>query len=173
MTTKTRPIVRLTGFLLGGLLAAALLLSGRMPASRAEAGARLTIDARTTAELGVSPAGQRLLTARNLHSGGPGARGALTLSRYARGTRSVRLRASSDERSLDEHVWLEIRAAGKRAFRGRLADLRRWTPVAFRLSMGETRRIELRASIPPSVGDGYRGRSTELTLEWSSRKASE
>jgi hypothetical protein len=171
MTTRTRPILRITGFLLGGLLAAALLLSGRIPDSGTGAGARLTIDTQPTPELGVSPAGRSFLKARDLQPGGPEARGALTVSGYARGVQSVRLRATSGERTLDELVWLEVIAGGKRVFYGRLAKLRRWTAQDFEVATGETHRVHLSAWIPASVRNGYQGHSSELTLEWKTREA--
>jgi hypothetical protein len=171
MTTKTRPILRLTGFLLGGLLAAAVLLSGRMPESGAAAGARLTIETQPTAQLGVSPAGRSFLTARNLQPGGPEARGELTVSAYARGERSVHLRAKVQEPALDDVVQLEITAGGKRLFRGRLAELRRWTPRGFNVATADTRTVHFSAWIPASFRDGYQGRSSELTLEWRTREA--
>jgi hypothetical protein len=171
MTPKTRSILRLTGFLLGGLLAAALLLSGRMPESGAAAGARLTIDARPTAELGVSPAGRDFLTARNLQPGGPEARGELTVSAYARGDRSAHLRAAVEEPTLDDLVRLEITAAGRRLFHGKLAELRRWTRRGLEVTTAETYKVHFSAWIPASAQDGYQGRSSELTLEWRTRKA--
>ena len=146
MTAKTRPILRLTGFLLGGLLAAAVLFSGRMPASGAAGGARLTIETQPTA--------------------------GLTVSAYARGERSVHLRATVQEPALDDVVQLEITAGGKRLFRGRLAELRRWTTRGFDVAGGETRKVHFSAWIPASVRDGYQGRSSELTLEWRTREAS-
>jgi hypothetical protein len=171
MTTKTRPIVRLTGFLLGGVLAAAVLLAGRMPESGAAAGARLTIDAQPNAQLGVSPAGRDFLTARNLQPGGPEARGELTVSAYARGERSVHLRADVQEPTLDQVVRLEITAGGRRLFRGPLAELRRWTARGVEVATGEIRKIHFSAWIPASIQDGHQGRSSELTLELTTRKA--
>ena len=172
MTAKTRPILRLTGFLLGGLLAAAVLFSGRMPASGAAGGARLTIETQPTAGLGVSPAARSFLTARNLQPGGPESRGELTVSAYARGESSVHLRAAVQEPALDDVLRLEITAGGRRLFRGRLAELRRWTPRGFDVAGGETRKVHFSAWIPASVRDGYQGRSSELTLEWRTREAS-
>jgi hypothetical protein len=171
MTIQNRPIIRLTGFLLGGLLAAGLILAGRLPATHAEVGARLTIDTAPTSALGFSPAGRELLTARDLRPGGKGVRGAVTLTAYAPGTLSVRLRVASGDRNLDDLVRLDVTAGDGRLFRGTLAQLRRWTARDLRLAMREKRTVELRAWIPASVHDGYQSRSAELTLAWRTRRA--
>lgn len=165
MTAKETGAIRFIGFLVGGVLAVGLVLSGRVPESRAGAGATLTIETQPTTELGVSQAGE-LLSERSLAPGGRKAHETIGLANYTGRALSVGLRASSGGRDLDRVLLLEIATGGERTFRGPLGELRTWTAATLTLAPRQKRRVAVRAWIPSSVRDGYQGRSTAIELEW-------
>jgi hypothetical protein len=171
MRPTTTHLLRLTGFVIGAVLAIGLVLSGRMPKSQAEAPARLSIAAQPTTELGVSPAGARFLEAGRLLPGGRPGRGTLTVSNFADRPLRVRMRVRSPQRDLDAAIRLRVLTDGRKLFDGRLAALRSWTRGSVRLLASERRELEFRAWVPMSVESGYEGRSVELELEWKKAKS--
>lgn len=165
MTAKNSGSIRFTGFLLGCVLAAGLVLSGRAPEGQAGSGAGLTISTKPTTELGVEPVGE-LLSERNLKPGAREAHATIRLANFTARALSVRLRIASGSQDLDRILLIELGTAGERVFRGRLGELRSWSAGRLRLAPRQKRRVEVRAWLPASVRDGYQGRSAEVELEW-------
>ena len=171
MKANTNHLLRFTGFAGGAVLAVGLVLSGRMPESRAEAPARLSITARPTSELGVAPAGVEFLATRRLLPGGRPARGRVAVSNFTGRRQSLRLRVSSAQRELDSVVRIDVRAGGPQVFEGRLAELRSWTRGSLEFRPRGRRKVEFRAWVPISVKSGYQGRSADLELEWKKARS--
>jgi hypothetical protein len=170
MNATSMHLLRLTGLLVGAGLAVAVLLAGRMPASQAEAPARLSMASQPIEPVAVSPAGPDFLEAGRLRPGGGLARGRLTLTNLTSRPLHVRMRVSSAQRDLDRVVQLRVRAATRELFEGPLSELRTWSRERVRLPAGKPRKLEFEVWVPISVKSGYEGRSAGLEVEW--KKAS-
>lgn len=154
------------GFGLGLLTAGVALAGWRIPEGSGSLGTDLTVLALRSGELDVDPAG--LVLAGTGMRPGPdaaGAHGRLRI-RNQTGTRlAVRLRALPSSGDLDQMLALRISSRGTELYRGTLGGLRRWTRRPLGLAPGGERTLDLRAWLPASVGDGYRGRIEAVTLE--------
>lgn len=168
-TRRATAFVRLGGLVCGLALAAALVLSGRVPASDSTVPAQVTIASQPTEEVGVSPAGKALIRANHLLPG-ISRRGTVTVSNYSDAGRLLRARLSSSSRDLDRALQVSIEASGQRLFDGFLHQLRSWTPGSLALAPGEWRRVELRVWIEAAPGAGWQGRAADLMLEWDSEE---
>jgi hypothetical protein len=166
MKAHTSHILRFTGLVIGALLAVSLVLSGRMPASQAEAPARLSMASQPTTQLGVEPAGKDFIADEPLLPGGRSARGLLSITNFTNRRLGVRLRTSSAQRDLDRLVRLRVSSGGRTVFEGGLGQLRSWSRGIVRLAAADRRKVRFRAWLPMSVESGYEGRSVELELEW-------
>jgi hypothetical protein len=168
MTTRSKGFARVTGLLVGSTLAVAFVADGRMPESGPEPGARVTMRTGPTGELAVSRA-RPFLSARNLRPAGDDG-GAVTVTNQTDSPLAVSARAVPSSRELDELLLVGITAGRKPLFRGRLRDLRRWTPSAFMLAAGRRAKLRVRVWLPSSARRGYRARTVDVTLEWRARR---
>jgi hypothetical protein len=170
MSANTTHLVRFTGFAIGAAIAIAVVMAGRMPASQAEAPARLTIASQPTTELGLKPAGAEFL-AGPLRPGEAPARGVITLDNFTTRPLAVAMRVTSPQHDLDSVVRLQATLRGRRVFSGPLGALRSWTRGPLRVPAGGLHNLEFRAWVPMSTDSGYEGRSVELQLEWKKAKS--
>lgn len=164
MTGKSGSLIRWTGFVAGCLIGVSVVLLGKLPEGRAATGVKLSVSSHPSAELGVSPAGNPFLEARELVPGGPHASGRLELSNYTTHRLAVHARLQPGERDLDSLVQVALTADNKSVFRGRLSELRSRSAARFGLGPKERRQLALRAWLPRSVKHDFQGRSAQLQL---------
>jgi hypothetical protein len=164
VTGKSGTIVRWTGFLAGCLIGVSFVLLGKVPEGRAASGVKLSLSSQPSAQLGVAPAGNPFLEARDLAPGGRPANGQFELSNYT--TRELALQAhiQPGDRDLDSLVQVDLTTDNKSVFRGRLAELRSRSAARFALGPKERRQLALRAWLPRSVKHDFQGRSANLQL---------
>jgi hypothetical protein len=164
LTGKSGTIVRWTGFLAGCLIGVSFVLLGKVPEGRAANGVKLSLSSQPSAELGVAPAGNPFLEARELTPGGPSASGRFELSNYTTRKLRVQARLQPGERDLDSLVQVALTTDNKSVFRGRLAELRSRSAARFALGPKERRQLALRVWLPRSVKHDFQGRSANLQL---------
>jgi hypothetical protein len=164
MTLATSPFVRWTGFIAGCLIGVSAVLVGKLPEGQAASGVKLSLSSQPSAELGVSPAGNPFLRARELVPGGPAASGRLELSNFTTRRLVVRARLQPGNRDLDSLVEVVLAADNKTVFRGRLSELRSRSAARLALGPKGRRQLALRAWVPSSVRHDFQGRSAVLAL---------
>jgi hypothetical protein len=160
---STDAIVKLVGLAAGLALAAALLLSSRVPADDTPVGADAALVATPPGELLVSGS-PSFLRGRGLVQGGPAASGRLTLRNITERPLAVRMRLVPSRPDLDRALRVELEDAGSPVAVGTLGDLRGWSRSTVRLKPGERRRLDGRVSIASGAED-YEGRTVKASLE--------
>jgi hypothetical protein len=73
----------------------------------------------------------------------------------------LRLRAQASSRDLDRALWVELAAASRTIYLGRLGVLRRWTSAG-ELARGEEMALDARVRL---AGQGVAGAAVDVTLE--------
>ena len=160
-------MAKLVGLTVGLAVAAALLMTWRVPAMSGALGADLKLVATPPGELTLKPAGA-FLQGRRLTAGGAAATGRLELRNVTARRLTVRVRLLPSAGDLDRALQLELEDAGRLVAIGRLGALRRWSRRAFELRPGESRRLDARAFVVDHAG-GYEGRMVDVTLELRAR----
>ena len=163
--------VRAAGLLAGLCLVAVVALqSWRVPASPSAAGLELDLRAVPSGEVGVAPAG-RVLGGTALTPGGPDVRGRVRLTNRTAQAVAARPLLSGGDPEFDRLVELELTAAGREVFRGRLGDLRDDVSTSVPLRRGDTVPVAVRAWVPQGAGDAAVARAGRWTLTFSSAGA--
>jgi hypothetical protein len=170
MTKRRQRWTSRMAFVAGVVLAAAVLVAGRVPAEGRPLDARVSLAAAATGGVSVSPE-RRVVASRRLAPGGPALQGRVRLLNQTSKGVSVLVRASSAERALDQLVRVELRAGHARPLRTTLSGLRRWRRVGTTLPRQTERRIAIRVWIPASVTGGHEGRRSAITLEFTRKGA--
>jgi hypothetical protein len=165
VTTRRKPWIGRVGFVLGILLAAAIIATGSVPGGNRALSAELKLGATATGGLAVAPEG-RVLSAHRLAPGAPGAEGAIKLLNQTSERASVLVRAKTTDPALDGLVRLQLRAGHGSPLRATLGELRRWRRLAPALAPQHRERVAVRVWIPASVDGGHEGRRAEVTLDF-------
>jgi hypothetical protein len=165
VTTRRKPWIGRVGFVVGIFVAAAIVATGSVPGGTRALGAQLELSATATGGLAVAPEG-RVMTARRLMPGAPGAEGRIRLLNQTSQSASILVRAKTTDPALDGLVRLELRAGAGSPLRTTLADLRRWRRLRPALAPQRRVRVAVRAWIPASVEGGHEARRTAVTLEF-------
>jgi hypothetical protein len=171
VTATSDTVASWGGLILGLALAAALVVSWRVPEPDQTLGADLRMVAAPGGELELEP-DSVFLSGRSLGAGDR-ADGHLRIRNLTGRPVGVRLRGLPSSHDLDERVSAELRSGDRILARGSLGELRAWTRTPLALGPGETREIEARLSVPQHGGSGYRGRIVDVTLEFWTRVTEE
>ena len=166
VTTRRQPWIGRVGFVVGIVLAAAIVATGSVPGGNRALGAKLELGATATGGLAVAPEGH-VMTARRLAPGAPGAEGRIRLLNQTSGRASILVRARTTDPALDGLVRVELRAGKGSPLRTTLADLRRWRRLEPALAPQRRERVAIRVWIPASVDGGHEGRRSDVTLEFA------
>jgi hypothetical protein len=154
------------GFVLGVLLAGAVLMAGRVPAEGRPLDTHVKVSA--TATGGVSSLSERRIAeGRRLFPGGPALEGRVRLLNQTSGRASLLVRATAPDDALDELVVVELSGGGKPSLETTLGELRSWRSLGAPLASQRKRTISVRAWIPASVTGGHEGRRADVTLEFT------
>jgi hypothetical protein len=157
-------------FVVGVVLAAAVVAAGAVPQGGRELRAELKVSATATGGLAITPE-SRVLARGRLAPGTRPVRARVKLLNQTSRAVSVLVRASSTEHDLDDSVRVELRAGHGRPLRATLGQLRRWRRIGPSLEAHRREPVALRIWIPRSDG-GYEGRRSDVTLEFLRRGAS-
>ena len=163
-TSILKSTVRLASLAAGLLAAAAVLSASAVPAGRGALGAELLLNANSTGELAVDPAGAPFLRARDLRPSGHSSEGALVLANQTSRALDVRVRSRPHDRSLDQALSMAVNAGKARIFSGPMGRLRHWSAGAVTIPAGERVRLTLKTWVPPSARR-WQNRLAESTLE--------
>jgi hypothetical protein len=157
------------GFALGLAVAAAALLSWRVPGGTGTLAADVYFRSIPTGEIAATPAGD-FISGSGLEPGLANAlEGVLNVRNQTGRKLAVRLRAPAQHRDLDRLLRIDIAAGSTHLYRGSLGGLRRWTRAAFPLEPGESGSIRVRAWLPSRLNSGYQGRVETATVEFAAR----
>lgn len=160
--------IRLTSLAAGLLAAAAVMSASVVPPGRGALGAELLLNADSTGELAVKPAGAPFLRARELRAGGPAAEGALTLANQTSVRLRVAVRSRPADRSLDAALRVSVSVGRKQLFTGLMGELRRWSPRGVGVPAGGRVTLRFKAWVPRSAR-AWQNRMAESTLELRAR----
>ena len=170
ITTYNSRAIPVIGVALGLGVALAAVLSWRIPASSQSLGAELRFVPAATGEVSISPDGP-LLTARGLAPGDSAGR-RFRLENVAGRPLRVRLRALPSQRALDRALQVELTAAGRRIYAGRLGELRSFASGgALNLPRKGSVEVEMRARLDRGAGPDHEGQIVDVTMELQARAA--
>jgi hypothetical protein len=171
MTTRRHRRTSQVGFVVGVLLAGAVLIAGRVPDEGRALDAQLKLSA--TATGGVAALSQdRLLTSGRLAPGGDPLEGQLRLLNQTSKSVDLLVRATAADPALDRIAAVELQAGDADPMRTTLGALRRWRPVGARVASKREQTVTVRVWIPGSASAGYEGRRADVTLEFTRKGAS-
>lgn len=149
-----------------GMALAALAVSGwTVPAGDPPRGVAATLTAGPTGELGVAP-GDTIARARELKAGESIA-GRFAVTNQTGSPLAVALRAAVPSRDLDERLRLRAAIGRRTVADASLGAARTWSSSTV-LGPGESRRVELRLSVP-SEAVGYHDRRADVRIELRSK----
>lgn len=150
------------GFVLGVSLAISAIIGWRLPRGTGRLGADVAVAFLQTGTLQLSTA-TPLINASDLRPGGAAANGTVDVRNSSGSTLAVRVKAEPSIADLDSLLWIDVRASGRRVYRGTLGDLRGGSK-AFTISPLQTRTLLVRTWLPTDVTNGYDGRIDEVNL---------
>lgn len=160
--------VRLAG-VLAGLILVAVFAAGawRVPASPRAAGLDVDVRAVGTGEVGVTPGGS-VVRGSGLTPGGRVLRGRVRLENRTAGVLRARPAVTGGDPALDALLEVELRVAGRVAFRGPASRLRSGGvgPVAV-LQRGGTAAVAVAVRVPQGAGDDAVARAGQWTLSFA------
>lgn len=157
------------GFLAGLAIAAAAVLTWRIPAGTGTLGTDLIVATGPTGELVVSQTGP-FISATGLL---PGAEadapsGSVKIENQTAVTLSVKVQALPSTKDLDSLLWIAIDAGGTELYRGPIGAIRTGTPKALTLDSTQKATIDVRTWLPQTVTSGYEGRIANVDLTFLS-----
>jgi hypothetical protein len=138
-----------------------------LPTSGSPPGLDLRLIVVPPGELTVDPAGV-VASARAMQAGDEAARGTIEVRNIAGRRLDVRPIALPSVKGLAQKVRLRATVGDRTIAAGTLASLERPGGAGVEIPSGDSRRIEVSASMPPEE-TGYRGRILDVTLELRSR----
>jgi hypothetical protein len=160
---------RAAGLLVGLAGAALLILSWRLPTTSGTLSADLTVAARPTGELGVSPHGT-FVRALGMRPGSRGGSGDVRVTNQTASRLDISLRTTGQGRDLDLLTRVVISADRYTVFDGTLGDLRQ-PHLGFALEPGDAADVGVRVWLRAGTGDRYRGRVEAVTLDFDGTPA--
>lgn len=131
----------------GIMLAAALVLSWKVPAEGRPLPAEVSVRADPSGELELRPAGD-FLSAPRLRVGGRAASGTLLLHNITPVTLAVRVRLEPSSSALDRALLVRLDGDGRQLVAARLGALRRWSARALTIRPGRSAVLRVRVSLP-------------------------
>jgi hypothetical protein len=165
-TVNVSSISRVSGLLVGLSLALVALVGARVPAGTGEVPASASLKAEPSVKLGITPVGRELLTERRL-APGRFVSGLVQVSNLT----GVSLLATPRFHTVRGEAPAELQVAlvsrGRRLYSGSLAGFH----PSVRLRAGETRPLRFRLSAPRAYEREIAGRSFELTVRWTTKRA--
>jgi hypothetical protein len=170
MSTKTSTdrIARRVGIALGICLAAAALVSWRVPGGERTLGADVRMEALQTGPVGVAPL-QPFLTQPSLMPG-QSASGSATLRNQTGVPLVLRLRALPSVPDLDRLLRVRVSTGATTLYDGELGGLRAGS-APLRVASARTADVHVTASLPAAVRSGFQGRIVDVSLQIDSRPA--
>ncbi len=165
---KTTQIARWTGLFAGLGLALVTLSLARVPAGTGSVPARLSLVAEPSVQLGLSPVGRELLSARTLVPGRSSVSGVVQVSNLTGDTLSVRPRLRAVDTPAPDALRVQVTAGGRTIYSGPVAGMR----AKLRLPGRTAARVRFRISAPRSADRQVRGRVMRLVVRWTTRARS-
>jgi hypothetical protein len=158
------------GFVLGVSLAVTAVLGWRLPRGTGRLGADVAVAFLQTGELQLSET-TPLITRSGLRPGGS-ASGTVDVRNSSGSVLSVSVAAEPSIGDLDELLWLDVVASGKRIYHGPVGDLREGSAQRFTIAPLQTKTLDVRTWIPTAVENGFEGRIDSVTLTFGPKVVS-
>jgi hypothetical protein len=162
MAIAATPWARAAGVLLGAAAVAAVLASWAPSGAQPVAGTTVSLTVNRAATLDVAPAGAILTT--SLMPGTPRT-ASVRLRNIGDRPSQVRLRIEPATGDADPYLGFEIRADGRRVYRGPLGGLRTWTGTALHLRSGQAVELTIAVSLLDTLPAAAELPEQDLTIE--------
>jgi hypothetical protein len=169
LTLSKNRVARVVGIGLGIALAAAALLSWRVPGGERTLGADVRFEALQTGPVGVTPIQSFASTPSLLP--GKAISGDVTLRNQTGTPLALRLRALPSTSDLNSLLVVRVSAGAKTLYDGSLGGLRSAGTSPLRLAPGRSGAVRVNASLPAGEHSGFEGRIVDVTLQIASRRA--
>jgi hypothetical protein len=157
---------RVIGLLVGLSLAAAALVGARIPAGTGEVPASASLKAEPSVELGIAPVGRELLSERRL-APGESVSGLVQVSNLTGASLLATPRFHTVRGEAPAALRVALLSGGRTIYSGSIA---RFHPPV-RLRAREARSLRFRLSFPRAHEGEIAGRSFDLSIRWSTKKA--
>lgn len=171
--TKVKPTIdrtaRLLGTAVGVCLAAAALISWRVPGGERTLGADVRIEALQTGEVGVAPL-HPFASAPSLLPGSS-LTGDVTVRNQTGVPLALRLRALPSTRELDSLLGVRVSAGGRTLYAGDLGGLRTAGSRPLALQAAQSSRLHVTASLPAGLRSGFQARIVDVSLQIDTSRA--
>ena len=159
-------ISRLSGLLVGLSLAAAALVGARIPAGTGEVPASASLKAEPSVELGIAPVGRELLSERRL-APGKSVSGLVQVSNLTGASLLATPRFHTVRGEAPADLRVALLSGGHTLYSGSIA---RFHP-SVRLGARQARSLRFRISAPLAHEREIAGRSFDLSIRWSTKRA--
>jgi hypothetical protein len=159
-------ISRACGLLVGLSLALLVLVGARVPAGTGQVPASASLKAEPSVKLGIAPVGRELLTERRL-APGESVSGLVQVSNLTGASLLATPRFHTVRGEAPAELEVALLAGGHTLYSGTIASFH----PSLRLRPREARSLRVRLSAPRAHASEIEGRSFELGLGWSTRKA--
>jgi hypothetical protein len=159
-------ISRVCGLLVGLSLALVALVGARVPAGTGEVPASASLKAEPSVELGIAPVGRELLSERRLAPGEP-VSGLVQVSNLTGASLLATPRLHTVRGEAPAELQVALLARGRTLYRG---SIERFHP-AVRFGPRQARSLRVSISAPRAHASEIEGRSFELGMRWTTRKA--
>ncbi|MFL5735946.1 MAG: hypothetical protein ACJ76P_01240 [Actinomycetota bacterium] len=157
------------GFLLGAGLAVAALLSWRIPPGHTTLGAAVTVVTQPSGELAISPGGTLInATAMKPSSASSAETGELHVRNETGANLEVHLRGVASQPDLNDALMVDVSSGKTSIFSGTLGEFRSWSDDGVAVDPGARASFRVSTWLPPSLKEGYQGRTTSVDLEFKS-----
>jgi hypothetical protein len=159
-------IARLSGLLVGLSLALIALVGARVPAGTGEVPASASLKAEPSVQLEVTPVGRELLSERRIVPG-DSVSGLVQVSNLTGATLLTTPRFHSVRGEAPAALRVDLTAGGRSLYSGSIA---RFHP-SVRLGARAARNLRFRITAPRAHAREIEGRSFELTIRWTTKRA--
>jgi hypothetical protein len=169
ITLSNNRTARILGIGLGIALAAAALLSWRVPGGEHTLGADVRFEALQTGPVGVAPI-QPFASSPSLLPGSA-VSGDVSLRNQTGTPLALRLRALPSTSDLNSLLRVRVSAGARSLYDGSLGGLRSAGTSPLRLAPGRSAAVHVTAALPASVRSGFEGRIVDVSLQVGSSRA--
>jgi hypothetical protein len=165
-TVNVSTISRVSGLLVGLSLALLALVGARVPAGTGEVPASASLKAEPSVRLGITPVGRELLTERRL-APGESVSGLVQVSNLTGASLLATPRFHTVRGEAPAALQVALLSGGRTLYSGAIADFH----PRVRLGARQARALRFRLSAPRAQAGEIEGRTFDLGIRWSTKRA--
>ncbi len=159
--------VRVTGLVIGLVVATVFVGSSRIPRGTGTLGADVILASSPSGEIAVTPVGP-FITDAGLTPATPPRVGRLTVLNQTGSVLRVQLRGVPSTTDMDSLLMVEVDDSAGQLFRGSVGAFRDWTARALTLRPGEQKDLDVRTWVADDAGHNWSGRVAQVVVEFHS-----